>query len=145
MLRRVLTAYARHNPSLGYCQSMNYLVAFALLTVGDEESAFWLLVALLEEKLYPGTHAGDLFGALVEFNALHGLVNWLLPRLGRHLAECQCNLAFMCTKWLLCLFVDSLPPHTAARVWDCFVVEGSKVFHRRVQPFPFLLRLRFCA
>lgn len=30
-LRNVLTAYAIRNPSLGYCQGMNYLVAFLLI------------------------------------------------------------------------------------------------------------------
>jgi hypothetical protein len=41
-LRRVLKAYAMHNPEVGYCQSLNFLVGMMLLFM-DEESAFWLV------------------------------------------------------------------------------------------------------
>ena len=48
-LRRVLLAFSVHNPAIGYCQSMNYITAMLLLVLAkDEESAFWVLVALLD-------------------------------------------------------------------------------------------------
>lgn len=49
-LGRVLLAFSVHRPSIGYCQSMNYLAAMLLLVLQhDEESAFWLLVSLIDE------------------------------------------------------------------------------------------------
>ncbi|KAL8511543.1 hypothetical protein ACS0TY_018086 [Phlomoides rotata] len=47
-LRRLLTAYARHNPSVGYCQAMN-LFAGLLLLLMSEENAFWTLVGILDD------------------------------------------------------------------------------------------------
>merc|ERR1712196_171610 len=49
-LRRILQAYAKHNPTIGYCQSMNFLAAFLLLHM-EEESAFWTLVCIIEKHL----------------------------------------------------------------------------------------------
>jgi hypothetical protein len=49
-LRRVLRAYARRNPAVGYCQSMNFLAATCLLAM-PEEDAFWVLAALVEDRL----------------------------------------------------------------------------------------------
>lgn len=45
-LRRVLVAYANYNPTLGYCQGLNYIVA-RMLQFLDEEEAFYLLIKLL--------------------------------------------------------------------------------------------------
>ena len=49
-LRRILTAYSLRNPLVGYCQSMNFLVA-TLLLFCEEREAFWILATLIEDKL----------------------------------------------------------------------------------------------
>lgn len=43
-LRRVLTAYAAHDPATGYCQGMNFIAGLFLSILDDEEQAFWMLV-----------------------------------------------------------------------------------------------------
>ena len=50
-LRHVLLAFSVHAPRVGYCQSMNYLAAMALLACArDREAAFWILVALIDDN-----------------------------------------------------------------------------------------------
>jgi hypothetical protein len=46
-LRRVLTVYSWHNPTLGYCQGLNMLAAFGLLFLSEEDT-FWMLVDLID-------------------------------------------------------------------------------------------------
>lgn len=49
-LRRVLLAFSVHAPGVGYCQGMNYLAAMALLALAcAEESAFWVLAAMIDD------------------------------------------------------------------------------------------------
>ena len=49
-LRRVLLAFSAHSPRIGYCQSMNFLAAALLLALGRaEDSAFWVLVCLIDD------------------------------------------------------------------------------------------------
>jgi len=49
-LGRVLLAFSVHKPSIGYCQSMNYIAALLLMVMqDDEEHAFWLLVSLIDD------------------------------------------------------------------------------------------------
>lgn len=52
-LRNVLYAYAIRNPSLLYCQGMNYIVGFLLINKFSEEEAFWFMVQLIEEIAMP--------------------------------------------------------------------------------------------
>jgi hypothetical protein len=42
-LRRVLRAWCVLHPDPGYLQSMNFLAAFLLVQIGDEEDTFWVL------------------------------------------------------------------------------------------------------
>lgn len=46
-LKNVLYAYAIRNPSLLYCQGMNYIVGFLLINKFNEEEAFWFMVQLV--------------------------------------------------------------------------------------------------
>ena len=48
-LGRVLLAFSVHKPSIGYCQSMNYIAAMLLIVLEEEEHAFWLLVSLIDD------------------------------------------------------------------------------------------------
>eukprot|EP00879_Flechtneria_rotunda_P009240 GHRR01009673.1.p1 GENE.GHRR01009673.1~~GHRR01009673.1.p1 ORF type:complete len:381 (+),score=148.12 GHRR01009673.1:829-1971(+) len=130
-LRNVLTAYAGHNPDVGYCQGMNFLVGLLLLVVKQDcFRTFWLLVVLLEQVLYPGTYAPNLDGCHVEMGCLGHLLKQKQPKLAAHLESVGCEPSLFCTDWYLCLFSTSLPAESAARVWDGLFSEGCKVLHR---------------
>lgn len=49
-MRNILRAYIFRNPTVGYCQGMNFITA-RLLTCLREEEAFWVLVSIIEELL----------------------------------------------------------------------------------------------
>ena len=130
VLRRILYAYARHNRRTGYCQGMNYIAAFLWLVMGDEEKAFWTFTALLDIILPGDVHAKDIKGTIAQYKILHKLVQTNAPRLAKHFRELEIDLVMIASKWLLCLFVESFPSTTAARVLDCLIYEGEKVWFR---------------
>ncbi|GFH10723.1 Rab-GAP TBC domain-containing protein, partial [Haematococcus lacustris] len=62
-LTRVLAAYSVHNDKVGYCRAMANIVGLLLVAMNsNEENAFWLLAALVEDLLHPGTYARHLEG-----------------------------------------------------------------------------------
>jgi hypothetical protein len=131
-LRRVLLAYARHNPGTGYCQGMNYIGAFLWLVMGDEESVFWVFVCLLDDICQPGVHASDIQGTMSEYKVLHRLLAAREPKLSAHFVKTDVDLVMIASKWLLCFLTESFPAQTAARVLDAVFSEGFKVWFRVV-------------
>jgi len=49
-MRRVLGAYIKRNPTVGYCQGLNFIVAI-LLNKLEEEETFWVFCQLIETML----------------------------------------------------------------------------------------------
>ncbi|CAK9105154.1 Putative GTPase-activating protein AN11010, partial [Durusdinium trenchii] len=127
-MRRVLLAYSLRNKSIGYCQSMNFLVAVLLLHM-EESLAFWALAAIVED-LVPGHYTKQMTGMHVDQKVFESLVKHRLPKVFTHLDALNFPLEFVTYQWFLCLFVNSLPLETTLRIWDCFLHEGSKALFR---------------
>ncbi|XP_016729755.1 ecotropic viral integration site 5 protein homolog isoform X3 [Gossypium hirsutum] len=79
-LRRLLTAYARHNPSVGYCQAMNFFAAFLLLLM-PEENAFWTLKGIIDEY-FDGYFSEEMIESQVDQLVFEELVRERFPKLG---------------------------------------------------------------
>ncbi|XP_042472658.1 TBC1 domain family member 8B-like isoform X3 [Zingiber officinale] len=96
-LRRLLTAYARHNPSVGYCQAMNFFAGLLLLLM-PEENAFWTLLGIID----------DYFDGYYSEEMIESQVAWVTG------------------PWFLSIFVNMLPWESVLRAWDVLLFEGSR-------------------
>ena len=144
-LRRVLYAFALHNPKVGYTQSLNFVAGLLLLFL-PEENAFWMLHIVTSEYL-PGTHEVSLEGANVDLWILMVLLRNSSPNVYAKIASSTPralrgkpaaptvnsqlpDITLGLTNWLMSLFIGSLPLETTLRVWDVLFYEGSKTFFR---------------
>lgn len=129
-LRRVLTAYSRRNPIVGYCQGMNLVASTLLLVHADEEEAFWVLCAIVEHILPEEFFSPSLLPSRACPLVLLDYVQEFLPKLFAHLSVLGVDLPAICFSWFLSLFTDCLPIETLFRVWDLFLVDGLDVLFR---------------
>jgi hypothetical protein len=144
-LRRVLYAFALHNPKVGYTQSLNFITGMLLLFL-PEEKAFWMLHIITSDYL-PGTHEISLEGANIDLWILMVLLRDTMPAIyakiasmggtptGRKTVPLTVNsrlpdITLGLTNWLMSVFIGTLPLETTLRVWDAFFYEGSKTFFR---------------
>ncbi|EMD33384.1 hypothetical protein CERSUDRAFT_108175 [Gelatoporia subvermispora B] len=129
-LRRVLVAYSRRNPAVGYCQGMNLVTSTLLLVHADEEEAFWVLAAIIERILPEEFFSPTLLSSRACPLVLLDYVREVMPKLHAHLSELGVDLGAICFSWFLSLFTDCLPIETLFRVWDVFLVDGVDVLFR---------------
>ncbi|CAI4782053.1 CFF_collapsed_G0049520.mRNA.1.CDS.1 [Saccharomyces cerevisiae] len=145
-LRRVLMAFSVYDKTIGYCQSMNFLVGLLLLFM-EEEKAFWMLV-IITGKYLPGVYESDLEGANVDQGVLVLCIKEYLPEIWSHIESsymngngstdqisgptsgeeylCRLPTLTLCTaSWFMSCFVGVVPIETTLRIWDCLFYEES--------------------
>jgi hypothetical protein len=129
VLRRVLIAYSVRNPVVGYCQSMNFIAAVLLMYL-DEEQAFWVLAALVEDILPPDYYATSLIGSRVDQQVFETCLAWKLPGMHKHFKKSGMLLEPVTVSWLLCMYINTLPLNVVLRIWDTILWEGNIVILR---------------
>eukprot|EP00036_Acanthoecidae_sp_10tr_P002775 CAMPEP_0182942334 /NCGR_PEP_ID=MMETSP0105_2-20130417/50496_1 /TAXON_ID=81532 ORGANISM="Acanthoeca-like sp., Strain 10tr" /NCGR_SAMPLE_ID=MMETSP0105_2 /ASSEMBLY_ACC=CAM_ASM_000205 /LENGTH=1191 /DNA_ID=CAMNT_0025082049 /DNA_START=232 /DNA_END=3808 /DNA_ORIENTATION=- len=123
-LRRVLLAYAAHDPEIGYCQAMN-IVAAVLLVYTQEEEAFWLLAAVAN-RLLPDYYNKKVVGALIDQAVFEQLIESQLPDVHKCLDKLGV-LAMVSLPWFITCYLSSMPYQSAVNILDCFFYDGPRV------------------
>ncbi|KAL5546250.1 hypothetical protein UlMin_005937 [Ulmus minor] len=124
-LRRLLLAYARHKPSVGYCQAMNFFAGLLLLLM-PEENAFWTLVGILDDY-FEGYYTEEMIESQVDQLVFEELMRERFPKLVNHLDYLGVQVAWISGPWFLSIFVNMLPWESVLRVWDVLLFDGNRV------------------
>jgi len=106
-LRRLLTAYARHNPSVGYCQAMNFFAGLFLLFM-PEENAFWALVGVIDDY-FDGYYTEEMIESQVDQLVLEEVVRERFPKLAKHMDFLGVQVGWVTGPWFLSIFINMLP------------------------------------
>ncbi|KAJ7519927.1 hypothetical protein O6H91_20G060100 [Diphasiastrum complanatum] len=123
-LRRLLTAYARDNPDVGYCQAMNFFAALLLLLM-PEENAFWTLTGIINDY-FEGYYSEKMLEAQVDQLVFGDLVRENFPKLISHLEGLGVQVTWVSGTWFLSIFVNVLPWESVLRVWDVLLFDGNR-------------------
>lgn len=123
-LRRVLIAYARHNPSVGYCQAMNFFAGLLLLVM-PEENAFWTLLGIMDDY-FEGYYSEEMIESQVDLLVLDDIIRERFPKLVNHLDSLGVQVAWVTGPWFLSIFLNVIPWESALRVWDVLLFDGNR-------------------
>ncbi|KAM7526263.1 hypothetical protein LguiA_016165 [Lonicera macranthoides] len=124
-LRRLLVAYARHNPSVGYCQAMNFFAGLLLLMM-PEENAFWTLVGIMDDY-FDGYFSEEMIESQVDQLVFEDLMRERFPKLVSHLDYLGVQVAWLSGPWFLSIYVNMLPWESVLRIWDVLLFEGNRI------------------
>ncbi|KAF9173419.1 hypothetical protein BGX21_006997 [Mortierella sp. AD011] len=139
-LRRVLLAFSLHCPTIGYCQSLNYIAGMLLLFMNEEQS-FWTLSVIIQNFLPEGMYDVTMEGSNIDQAVLMTLIMERLPTIWAKFSGGATSVeldegpglptvTLVTSHWFLTLFINILPVESILRVWDCFFYEGRKILFR---------------
>jgi len=127
-LYNVLKAYACKNPELGYCQGMSGVAAVFLMYCTPEE-AFFMLDTVLETHM-----KGYYSSGLTQLKQDSAIFDWLLltknKQIHTYLKSKGIDVILYTTKWFMTVFTQCLYWETVVRIWDVFLLKGTRFLIR---------------
>jgi serine/threonine protein kinase/rhodanese-related sulfurtransferase len=127
-LKRVLKAWVKYNPNLGYWQGVDsFLAPFLVQNFNNEALAFWCLQRAVEKfsrNLFDREHSVYLQEHLQIFKQL---LSYHDPKLSMHLHEIGFQPALYAIPWFLTLFTQFFSLDQIARLWDRVLLASSQL------------------
>lgn len=134
VVAKVCGQVAAARPRLGYCQGIDYVVAYALrATLLDAVAAADLVSSLLDSFDLAGLFEPGLPGLKRRCLELTLLLEARCPNLARHLNSRGVHIELFAAAWIQTLFVyvDALPLRVLDRAWTLLLFERTwKPMHR---------------
>ncbi|XP_037834401.1 uncharacterized protein si:ch211-266k8.4 isoform X2 [Kryptolebias marmoratus] len=129
-LFRVLIAYAKYNPEVGYSQGMSYIAAVLLMQLGEEE-AFWALTALLDKPKY----LSELFDRSLtrvqhQVKVFDHFLKHRKPQFSKHMDSAGLLSVHFVMPWFLTLFTSLPCWDSVLAVWDLVMLQGLAAVYR---------------
>lgn len=136
-LRRILYTYAVVNPSLDYCQGMNFIAGFLFLFLQDEALSFAVLREIINQFELSTLFNTELPMLKLNFYRLDRLISILLPDLHEHFKDESVNSSYFSSSYFITLFTQMMQYQTTndnmwklQRIWDYFIVFGWKAIFK---------------
>lgn len=126
---RLIRSFCIYNPSLGYVQGMNYIIA-SLLWHTTEIDAFWLFVILIEDYELRDNFIPSFPGLKKHSHIIDFLINHHIPQLYAHFLNLNISIDLFATDWFLTLFTNTMPIQYSGEIFKYFFTQGWAFFYK---------------
>lgn len=127
-LFRLLRALAIRLWDIGYCQSLNFIVATLIGVFPDDDAAsFHCALALLLRHSLVDLYRPKFPKLGVVVWQFDRIVEGFLPKVHTALVRHGVNSEYYAIQWFLTLFASDLQQQVVRRVWDRFLVAGWRI------------------
>ena len=124
----MLNTFLKRNPTIGYCQGMNFIVGNLLKHLNEEES-FWVFIQIVENML-PIDYYSHMLGILTDQRIFNNLLTKRFPKLVAHMQNHNYSLDLIAFQWLVTLFFNNVNHETETFILTAFLLKGQKIIIR---------------
>ncbi len=128
-MQRVLLAYSKFEPNLGYVQGVSFVAAGVMYHAG-EVATFWLLIALMDKYCLKEIYKPGLPGVRRHEMLIRKLGNTYLSELFAHFADLEIPLDLFTTDWIMSIFLNYIPLELNVTFLNKFLEEKWSMFYR---------------
>ncbi|CRG96619.1 GTPase activator, putative [Plasmodium gallinaceum] len=127
-LYRILNAYSNYEPTVGYCQGMNFLVGLLLIVSNfNELETFCVLVSLMN-NYHLNEFYKEKFPLLNKYiYVFEKILQNEIPDLVEHFNREEVFPPVYLHQWMLTLFIASLPIKSVIVIWDFLFSTSIKM------------------
>lgn len=108
---------------------MGFIVAL-MLTYMDEESAFWMVHALMNKYEMEGYYVKDFPELKRSFYKLLRLMKKHTPKVYELFKNKEIYPSMYASQWFITIFAVNFKFEILVRIFDVFLLEGEKIFYR---------------
>lgn len=123
-MERVLKAYIKRNPTIGYCQGMNFIVG-RLRKYLNEEDTFWVFTMIVESYL-PFDYFAMMVGVLIDQKMFMKFVHYEFKKLHQKFTSLGFDPSILAFQWFVCIYTYNMPEKTSLQILDFFLLKGTK-------------------
>ena len=129
-MNNILKTFAFTLPDINYCQGMNFIIAFFLKFIENEEEIFYLFLSMFVNTNFSKIFYKDLIKLNNYLEILNKLIEIFLPVVYIHLKNNKINNNFYASAWLITLFTNTMIKNknikVLIKIFDCFFCDEWK-------------------
>ena len=129
-MNNILKTFAFTLPDINYCQGMNFIIAFFLKFIENEEEIFYLFLSMFVNTNFSKIFYKDLIKLNNYIEILDKLIEIFLPVVYVHLKNNKINHNFYASAWLITLFTNTMNKNknikVLIKIFDCFFCDEWK-------------------
>ena len=129
-MNNILKTFAFTLPDINYCQGMNFIIAFFLKFIENEEEIFYLFLSMFVNTNFSKIFYKDLIKLNNYLEILNKLIEIFLPVVYIHLKKNKINNNFYASAWLITLFTNTMIKNknikVLIKIFDCFFCDEWK-------------------
>lgn len=145
-LRSVLLAVSSAEPTVGYCQGMNFVAAILLMNLEMRpEDAFVMFIAILRNYHFKYLYSPSVPLLPLRMFTFSRLVRQHVPQVWHHLNSKTFSVEIFANQWIMTLFGYYLEPSILGpHIWTLFFLHGWKIVYQIGLAILSLLETEIC-